>query len=128
MDVLAQQTIEKLTCIFWWQISDLESRQVIHIHEEVLSMIEQQRKGRNQLLVSTHTFGARHVTFLINQPTDSAQVGGDGVPDADAAHAEPLSDGQLQVEQWKALEYQGYQVGDEECTWVGTFFRRQAGM
>ncbi|TNN48771.1 hypothetical protein EYF80_041010 [Liparis tanakae] len=29
-------------------------------------------------------------------PTDSTQERRDGVPDADAAHAEPLTDGQLQ--------------------------------
>jgi len=47
-------------------------------------------------------------------PTDSTQERRDGVPDADAAHAEPLTDGQLQVEQREALEHQRYQVGDEE--------------
>ena len=59
------------------------------------------------------------IQYIFRRPTDSTQERGDGGPDADTAHAEPLTDGQLQVEQWKALKYQGYQVGDEECTWVG---------
>ena len=68
---------------------------------------------------SSHYLNAKLLkrSFLINEPTDSTQERGDGVPDSDAAHAQPLSDGQLQVEQGKALEYQGYQVGDEESTW-----------
>lgn len=53
------------------------------------------------------------------RPTNSTKEGCDGIPDSDAAHAQPLSNSQLQVEQWQPLEHQGYQVGDEEGTWVG---------
>lgn len=38
-------------------------------------------------------------------PTDSTQQWWDGVPDTDAAHAEPLSYSQLQVEQGDALKH-----------------------
>ena len=66
--------------------------------------------------------------YNFRRPTDSTQEGGDAVPDIDGAGAQPLSDGHLQVEQGKALKYQGYQVGDEESTWVGKFLTCQEGM
>lgn len=50
-------------------------------------------------------------------PTDSTQQRRDVVPNADAAHAEPLSDRQFQVQQGEALKHQRNQVRDEECTW-----------
>lgn len=48
------------------------------------------------------------------QRTDSAQVGRDGLPHPDAASAQALADGELNVEQRDPLEGQGDEVGDEE--------------
>lgn len=47
-------------------------------------------------------------------PTNPAQVGRDGRPHPDAASAQPLADGELEVEQRDPLEGQGHEVGDEE--------------
>lgn len=48
------------------------------------------------------------------QHTDSAQVGGDDLPHPDAASAQALADGKLDVEEWDPLEGQGDEVWDEE--------------
>lgn len=48
------------------------------------------------------------------QRTDSAQVGGDGLPHPDAPSAQALADGELDVEQRDPLKGQGDEVGDEE--------------
>ena len=50
-------------------------------------------------------------------PTNSTKKWWDWVPDTNAAQAESLSYGQLQVEQREALKHQRDQVGNEECTW-----------
>lgn len=47
-------------------------------------------------------------------PTYAAQVGRDGRPHPDAASAQPLADGELDVEERDPLEGQGDEVGDEE--------------
>ena len=47
-------------------------------------------------------------------PTHATQVGRDGRPHPDAAPAQALADGELDVEQRDALEGQGDDIGDEE--------------
>lgn len=48
--------------------------------------------------------------------TDSTQQRRDGVPDADAALPQTLTDGQLQIQQRQTLEDQRDQVRDQERT------------
>ena len=60
---------------------------------------------------------AKHCTNVLKSRTKPTQHWWNRGPDTDAALAEPLSYGQLQVEQGEAHEHQSYQVGDEERAW-----------